>query len=597
MSPPDLPAELILQVPASPPSAVVRRLGQGRPPAVAPQAVLASVPWQGRPLSPPGSPAKLVLRVSGVCRPPSPSGSSAVPARVARQALFASAKAPSPPGSSAVPARVARQALFASANKRRPRQGRPPSSPGSPAKLFTSVWSLSSVRVVECRCFSQSPAKLVLRVSGVCRPPSRQGRPPSSLCECQKATSLPGSPAKLFQRVSPRQGRPPSPFYECASAVPVSRRPRQGRPPSSFYKRVSGVCRPPSPPRSPAKLFLRVPKRRPRQGRPPSSPGSPAKLVLRVSGVCRPPSPSGSPAKLSLRVPNPSGSSAVPARVAHQALFASAKAPFRQGGPPSPSGSCAVPARVARQVERRPRQAASFYECLECVVRRPRQGRLRSPAKLFLRVPKRRPRVVRRPRQGRFCEWQSAVPARVVRRPRQGRPPSSFYECLESVFHHPRVARQALFASAKAPSPPGSSGVARQALFASAKAPSPPASSAVPVRQGRPPSSFCECQSTVPARPPSSFYECLESVVRRPRQGRPPPRQSRPPSSIFLRVPKRRPRQGRPPSRTSECVPARVVRRPRQGRPPSFLKDVPAPPGFSRWEIIKGTQFTIVPHG
>ena len=44
-SPPDLPAELILQVPASPPSAVVRRLGQGRPPA------------------PPDSPAKLFLRV------------------------------------------------------------------------------------------------------------------------------------------------------------------------------------------------------------------------------------------------------------------------------------------------------------------------------------------------------------------------------------------------------------------------------------------------------------------------------------------------------------------------------------------------------
>ena len=201
---PDLPTKLILRVPASPPpgppiafaSAVVRRLGQGRPPVppgrppscfseCVPTRVVRR-PCQGRP------PSSLILRVSGVCRPPSPS--------------------------------VLRECLESVV--RRPRHGRPPSPPGSPAKL-------------------------VLRVSGVRRPVRvvrhpRQGRPPSSFCECQSAI----------------RARPPSSFYECLESV--VRRPRQGRPPS--------------PPGSPAKLFLRVPKRRPRQGRPPSPPGSPAKL-------------------------------------------------------------------------------------------------------------------------------------------------------------------------------------------------------------------------------------------------------------------------------------------------------------------------------
>ena len=81
-------------------------------------------------------------------------------------------------------------------------------------------------------------------------------------------------------------------------------------------------------------------------------------------------------------------------------------------------------------------------------------------AKLFLRVPKRRPcqggppscfsecvpaRVVRRPRHGRppsSCKCQSAVPARVVRRPRQGRPPSCFSECVPArVVRRPRQGR------------------------------------------------------------------------------------------------------------------------------------------------------------
>ena len=499
-SPPDLPAELILQVPASPPSAVVRRLGQGRPPA-----------------GPARSPPKLFWRVC--------------PARVVRRPR--QGHPPSPPGSSAVPARVARQALFASAKA--------PSPPGSPAKLSFYECLESVVR---------RPVRVVRR--------PRQGRPPSSLCECQKATSLPGSPANVSASVSPpgssavpaMQGRPPSSFYECASAVPA----RVAVPVRVARQALFASAKAPS-------------ARVARQARFTS--------VWSLSSAV----PSGSSAKVARQAPLPSGkapsplrSSAVPARVARQARFTSVW-----------SLSSAVPVRVARQalfasakpvrVVRRPRQGrppSSFCECESAVspgwsavpvrvVRRPRQGRPPSFASakapspprftgvwsvssaVLARVVCARPpspaRVVRRPRQGRFCfcEWQSAVPARVVRRPRQGRPPSSFYECLESVFLHPRVARQALFASAKAPSPPGSSAVparvARQALFASAKAPSPPAgSSAVPV-----------------SVPPGS------------------------PAKLFLRVPKRRPRQAaklvlrvsgvcRPPSPSgSSAIPAKVA--------------------------------------
>ena len=308
-SPPDLPAELILQVPASPPSAVVRRLGQGRPPAP-----------PGRPPScfsecaPPGSsavPARVarqarftsvwslssavpvwVVRRPRQGRPPSYfcECQSAVPARVVRRprqirALFASAKAPSPPGSSAVPARVARQAHF------------------------PSVWSLSSVRVVE----SGSPAKLIFRVSGVCR---------LSGSSSAKAPSPPGSSA-VPTRAS-RQARFTIPSPPGSPAVLAS------RPPSSFYECLESVVR--------------------RQGQ--------KKDV----------------------------------------------APFRQGGPPSPSGSSAVPARVARQ------------ECQSAVPARP--PRFTSVWSVSSAVPA---RVVCARPPSSFCECQSAVPARVVRRPRQGR--------------------------------------------------------------------------------------------------------------------------------------------------------------------------------
>ena len=351
-------------------------------------------PRQGRPPS-----SFFVLRVSGVCRPPSPSGSSAVPARVACQALFASAKVPSPPGSSAVPARVAcqlssfyeclesvvrRPRQGRRVPKRRPRQGRPPGSSAVPARV--------------ARCFSESPAKLVLRVSGVWRPPSPSGS--SAVPAVSASVSPPGS-----------------------SAVPA---------------------------RSPPKLVLRVCCAPSRSGSP-SPPGSPAKLVLRVFGVCHPPSPSGWSAVFrQARFTSVwSLSSAVPVRVARQALFASAKAP-------SPSGSSAVPATFAVPTR---------------VVRRPRQGRPPSPPgsrqALFASAKAPSPPG----RQARFTSvWSlsSAVPGSV------------------RVAIPARVARQALFASAKAPFPSGSSAipanVARQAELASA---SPPGSSAGPARVAR----------------------------------------------------------------------------------------------------------------
>ena len=425
-----------------------------------------------------------------------------------------------------------------------PRQGRPPSPPGSPAKLVLRVCVCrpcqdlsSAVRVARQALFAsakapkrQSPAKLVLRVM----------------------ESVVRRPVRVV-----RQGRPPSPSAEWQSAVPakVVRRPRQGRPPSSFYECLESR---------------------------------------------RPPSPSGSPAKLFLRVPNPSGSSAVPARVAHQALFASAKAPFRPGW-------SAVPVRVVR----RPRQGRPPSFASAKAPSPPRFTGVWSvssavPARVVCARPPSPARVVRRPRQGRFCfcEWQSAVPARVVRRPRQGRPPSSFYECLESVFVHPPGSPAKLFLrvpkrrprQGRPPSPPGSPAklflrVPKRRPRQLGRPPSPSAS-----RQGRPPSSFCECQSAVPAWPPSSFYECLESVVRRPRQGRPPSPPGSP-AKLFLRVPKRRPLQGRPPSPPGS--PAKPNQRvcPRQGRPPappgSPAKLFEGRPGPARVLALgdKGTQF------
>ena len=105
-----LTRQLFLRVPESsefrrpPPARVVRR------------------PCQGRSGSSPGSPLSSCL-ASVICpprqsHPQPPLGSSAGPARVIR----------------AVPARVVvRRRCFC---ERRPRQGRPPSPPGSPAKLF-----------------------------------------------------------------------------------------------------------------------------------------------------------------------------------------------------------------------------------------------------------------------------------------------------------------------------------------------------------------------------------------------------------------------------------------------------------------------------
>ena len=198
----------------------------------------------------------------------------------------------------------------------------------------------------------------------------------------------------------------------------------------------------------------------------------------------------------------PPGSSAVPARVACQARFASARVAPRQGRPPSPPGS---------------------------------------PAKLLLRVPERR------------------SPAR---RPRQGDPPSS----LKDVSALPRFSRWEIRRLVLRVAPPGW-----------------PAKLVI-----------CECQScAVPAAIARRNVSTPPSRLDRPRLfcgvrcGPSAPGRSRAPARVV-----RRPRQGRPPSSFCEyqnAGPARV-------NPPSSLKDVSAPPGFSRWEI-RVPNFTIVPHG
>ena len=377
---------------------------QGRPPIAFASAVFASVFFAS-------------------AKAPSPSGSSAVPARVARQALFASAKAPSPPGSSAV-RRVAHQALFASAGALSP-----PGSSAVPARVGSSAVP------------ARSPAKLFA--------PAR----PSSFRECQSAVpagrppSPPNSPAKLFLQVPKRVVR--QALFENPKAPS-----RQGRPPSLPASPAKLFFVPKHRPRSrervDRKLFLRVPKRRPRQGRPPSPSGSPAKLFLRVPKrrprQGRPPSPPGSPAKLFLRVPKRRprqssvfavpGSSAVPAMVARQALFASAKAPSPPDSSaqaasakvPSPPGSSAVPARVARQAlfasAKAPsppgvRHARVARQALFASAKAPSPPGSSavppgSPAKLFLRVPKRGPGQDRPP-SCFSAPGSSAGPARVAR--------------------------------------------------------------------------------------------------------------------------------------------------------------------------------------
>ena len=226
----------------------------------------------------------------------------------------------------------------------------------------------------------------------------------------------------------------------------------------------------------------------------------------------------------------------------------------------------------------------------------------------------------------------SAVPARVVRRPRQGRPPSSFCE-HQNAGRRPHQGRS--------PAPPGSPAK----LFEGRLGP-PPGFSRWEIRRlvlraappGCPPGwpaklvvIICECQScavppqslakrlTPPSRldrprlfcgvrcrpsalgrsraPPGSSavparvacQGCFASARVVPRQGRPPSPPGSP-AKLLLRVPERRSPPG------SLAGPARVARRPRQGHPPSSLKDVSAPPDFSRWEI-RVPNFTIVPHG
>ena len=217
----------------------------------------------GRPPSPPGSPAKLLLRVRSP--PRSLADPTRVAARVACQTRLCQSCAPpgsSPPGSSAVPGKVACQARFGSA-RAVPRQGRPPSPPESPAKLL--------LRVPERR----SPPGSLADPARVARRP-RQGRPPS----------LPGSPAKLLLRVRspPRSLADPTRVaarVACqtrfGSARAVVRPPRQSGLPSSFWECQS--CAPPgsSAVQSPAKLLLRVPERR----SPPGSLAGPARVARR----------------------------------------------------------------------------------------------------------------------------------------------------------------------------------------------------------------------------------------------------------------------------------------------------------------------------
>ena len=412
-------------------SVVVRRLSQGRPPSCFSECVPARVvrrprqfvvrrPRQGRPPSPPGSPAKL-LRVPNrrprQGRPPSPPGSpaklvlresvvrvpvrvvecqSAVPARVVRRPHQGH-----PPSSSvwtsAVPANVARPALFASAKARSP-PARGFSESPTKLDLYTSGWSLSSavpVRVVRHPRQVRVPKSVV---------PARFARQAVS---ASSSVSPPGSSA-VPGRVA-RQAR----FTSVSSAVPVRvavparvRGPRQGRPPS--------------PPGWPAKLVLRVPVIVPRVARqaPFASTAGPARVARRpklFEGRL-------GPATVLVLGDKEARFASGPARVACQARYLRVSELRR-------------PAAIARQNVSTPPSIGStvpacFVECvvgrLRRVVRGPRPGRPPSPpgwpAKLVLRVPELCPaRVVRRPRQGRppssSCEYQNAGP-------RQGRSPA-----------------------------------------------------------------------------------------------------------------------------------------------------------------------------
>ena len=171
---------------------------------------------------------------SGV-RPLRPPGSSAVPARVACQARFASAgvvprqgRPSSPPGS---PAKLLLR-VYQNAG-RRPRQGRSPAPPGSPAKLFEGRLGPARVLVLG------DIRRLVLRVA----PP---GCPPGWPGECQRC-AVPAAIARQTSITHRLGSTVRACFVECVVGRlrRVVRGPRQGRPPF--------------PPGWPAKLVLRVP--------------------------------------------------------------------------------------------------------------------------------------------------------------------------------------------------------------------------------------------------------------------------------------------------------------------------------------------------
>ena len=183
-------------------SAVVRRLGQGRPPApqVAPQALFAEWEPERR---------RVVCRSPAQGRPPSYFSECR---RVAAGGTLAETADDGP---------VARQAFLASARVvrgaagpavRRPRQGRPPSSccecpgcvGGSRQAFFASARASSFCECQNC-------------VHGVCCPPSSPGCPPSPP---GSPSPPPQSPAKVLLRVPGMCWRvAPRFFWECQSRL------------------------------------------------------------------------------------------------------------------------------------------------------------------------------------------------------------------------------------------------------------------------------------------------------------------------------------------------------------------------------------------
>ena len=160
---------------------VVRRPRQGRP-------------RQGRPPSPPGSPAKLFL--------------PSLPGSPAKLFLQVPARVPCPPGSP-------QRGLAVSRVVRRPRQGHPPSPPGSSSAVPTKTLSVVELflRMVWSRpCRSSAvavrvahQAPLVSEMAGMADDPGGDG---GTTLESRSAV-----PTRVVRH--PRQGRPPSSFCEC----------------------------------------------------------------------------------------------------------------------------------------------------------------------------------------------------------------------------------------------------------------------------------------------------------------------------------------------------------------------------------------------